>query len=59
MSKFVGKFRKQKDYMDDYEIAKNVFHKKKKNENGEIKKLIRMCQDEDYHYDENKRYRKH
>ena len=61
MSKFVGKFRKQKDYSDDYDFARNHFHnKKRKNgENGEIKKIIRMCQDEDVYYDERRKYKKH
>lgn len=40
MSKFVGKFRKNQDYNEDYEYARNVLHNKKRNnEHSEIKKL--------------------
>lgn len=35
MSKFVGKFRKNKDYNDDYSYT----HSKQRNEHAEIKKL--------------------
>ena len=36
MSKFVGKFRKNKNYNDDY----NYDYKRHRNEHSEIKKLI-------------------
>ena len=37
MTKFVGKFRKNKEYNDDYSFAVNRRHK---NEHAEIKKLL-------------------
>ena len=36
MTKFVGKFRKNKEYNDDYRYT----HSKHRNEHAEIKKLI-------------------
>ena len=40
MTKFVGKFRKNKDYSDDYDYARNVLHsKKRRDEHAEVKKL--------------------
>ena len=40
MTKFVGKFRKNKDYSDDYDYARNILHnKKRRGEHGEVKKL--------------------
>lgn len=57
MTKFVGKFRKNKDYSDDYNYAKNFLHsKRRRNEHGEIKKLknheyedaYTPCDDEDW-----------
>ena len=40
VTKFVGKFRKNQDYNEDYEYAKNVLHhKKRNNEHSEVKKL--------------------
>jgi hypothetical protein len=40
VTKFVGKFRKNQDYNEDYEYAKNVLHNKKRNnEHSEVKKL--------------------
>jgi hypothetical protein len=37
VTKFVGKFRKNKEYNDDYNFAVNRRHK---NEHAEIKKLL-------------------
>ena len=40
MSKFVGKFRKNQDYNEDYDYARKVLHSRKRiNEHSEIKKL--------------------
>lgn len=47
MSKFVGKFRKNKDYNDDYNYAKNYLHNKhRRSEHAEVKKYIRNSEDE-------------
>ena len=51
MSKFVGKFRKNKDYNDDYKYT----HSKHRNEHSEIKKLLAKHEeenvlDQDYAY---------
>ena len=47
--KFVGKFRKNKDYNDDYNYAKTVLHnKKRRSVNPEIKHLRnRLVQEEE------------
>ena len=63
MSKFVGKFRRDKNYYDDSDdnYGNFVKRKKKKGENPEIKKLMRMCREEDNQYNFNgdyHRYRK-
>ena len=42
MSKFVGKFRKNKEYNDDY----NYTHSKHRNEHAEIKKLLTQYEEE-------------
>lgn len=42
MSKFVGKFRKNKDYNDDY----NFTQSKHRNEHAEIKKLLTQHEEE-------------
>ena len=40
MSKFVGKFRKNKDYKDDYVYAKSFLQtKKRRNEQAEVKRV--------------------
>lgn len=40
MTKFVGKFRKNQDYSDDYDYARNILHnKKRRGEHAEVKKL--------------------
>ena len=40
MTKFVGKFRKNKDYSDDYNYARDILHsKKRRDEQAEVKKL--------------------
>lgn len=42
MSKFVGKFRKNKEYNDDYRYT----HSKHRNEHAEVKKLKNRSYDE-------------
>jgi hypothetical protein len=42
VSKFVGKFRKNKEYNDDY----NYTHSKHRNEHAEIKKLLTQYEEE-------------
>jgi hypothetical protein len=62
VSKFVGKFKKQKDYNDDYDYAGNILqNKKRKGESGEIKKIMKMYREEEFMYEsgENKKNRKH
>jgi hypothetical protein len=40
VSKFVGKFRKNKDYKDDYVYAKSFLQtKKRRNEQAEVKRI--------------------
>lgn len=47
MTKFVGKFRKNQDYNDDYIYAKEFLHnKKRRGEHSEIKKQIKQWEDE-------------
>ena len=43
MTKFVGKFRKNKEYNDDYSYT----HSKHRNEHAEIKKLLTQYQEEE------------
>lgn len=51
MTKFVGKFRKQKDYNDDYEFSRNALNnRKRKGVNTEVKKLLKMYEEEEYMY---------
>lgn len=47
MSKFVGKFRKNQDYNDDYIYAKNYLHiKKRRGEHSEVKKQLQQWEDD-------------
>jgi hypothetical protein len=40
VTKFVGKFRKNQDYNEDYDYAKNFLHNKhRRSEHPEVKKL--------------------
>lgn len=49
MTKFVGKFRKNKDYNDDYNYAKTFLHnKKRRSEHPEVKKQLKHWQEEEY-----------
>jgi hypothetical protein len=53
VSKFVGKFRKNKEYNDDY----NYTPKRSKNEHAEIKKILAQAEEEndseqDFEYDD-------
>lgn len=42
MTKFVGKFRKHKDYRDDYDYAKDYLNVKKvRSEHTEVRKQLR------------------
>ena len=43
MTKFVGKFRKNKEYNDDY----NYTPKRSRNEHDEIKKLLTQYEEEE------------
>lgn len=43
MAKFVGKFRKDKEYNDDY----NYTPKRSRNEHAEIKKLLTQYEEEE------------
>ena len=45
MSKFVGKFRKNSEYSDDYTNNKKI-NRRKRNEHSEIKKLITRFESE-------------
>lgn len=42
MSKFVGKFRKNKEYNDDYSYT----HSRHRNEHAEIKKILTQHEEE-------------
>lgn len=47
MSKFVGKFRKNQDYNDDYIYAKNYLHtKKRRGEHSEVKKQLQQWEED-------------
>lgn len=48
MTKFVGKFRKNKEYNDDY----NYTPKRSKNEHAEIKRLLAQDLEEEYEIEE-------
>lgn len=51
MSKFVGKFRKNRDYNDDYEYSRSANKKRVKHkvkEHAEVKKKMRQWQNEKY-----------
>ena len=49
MTKFVGKFRKNKEYNDDYAYT----HSKHRNEHAEIKKILSQAEEEvQYEYDD-------
>ena len=43
MTKFVGKFRKNKEYNDDYAFT----HSRHRNEHAEIKKLLTQHEEEE------------
>lgn len=50
MTKFVGKFRKNQEYSDDYKTMNNK--SKPRNEHGEIKKVLSRDMQEGYEYDD-------
>ncbi len=58
MSKFVGKFRREKDYSDDFKSSRNLYNeRKRKSENAEQKKVkLRRYQEEEYDDDYEYRY---
>lgn len=52
MTKFIGKFRKNQDYNEDYDYAKNFLHsKRRRGEHGEIKKLKNHEYEDAYEYE--------
>jgi hypothetical protein len=49
VTKFVGKFRKNQDYNDDYIYAKNFLHsKRRRGEHSEVKKQLKHWEDENF-----------
>jgi hypothetical protein len=60
VSKFVGKFRREKDYSDDFKSSRNIYNeRKRKSENAEQKKVkLRRYQEEEYDDDEYRYYGK-
>jgi hypothetical protein len=47
VTKFVGKFRKNQDYNEDYDYARNFLHsKRKRNEHSEVKKKLKEWEEE-------------
>jgi hypothetical protein len=57
MTKFAGKFRKNNDYGDDFEFAKNSRKKRKSKEHGEVKKKLRQWEYENRHEDDERYYK--
>jgi hypothetical protein len=54
VSKFVGKFRKHKDYKDDYNYSKDFLNsKKRRNELPEVKKKMMEWDYENHSIKEN------
>ena len=52
MSKFVGKFRRDEDYSDDYKSSRNIYNeRKRKKESAEQKKMKRRYHEDDYEDD--------
>jgi hypothetical protein len=52
VSKFIGKFRKHKDYRDDYDYAKEYLNNKRvRTEHAEVRKQLRE-KDWEEEYDE-------
>ena len=55
MSKFLGKFRKEQNYSDDYNSVKQTGGKlRKRNEHHEIKNLLKVIDDEHFNDTKNK-----
>lgn len=53
MSKFVGKFRKNQDYNEDYDYARNFLHsKRRRSEHAEIKKIKTNEYEDNHEYEE-------
>jgi hypothetical protein len=47
VTKFVGKFRKNQDYNEDYDYARNfLLSKRKGNEHSEVKKKLKEWEEE-------------
>lgn len=59
MSKFVAKFRKEKDYNDEYAFKKNVYERKKQEKRRDVDKQNRYgdAYDVDWSYS-TKKHRK-
>lgn len=57
MSKFVGKFRKHKDYKDDYIYAKDFLKsKRRRSEMPEVKKKLMQWDHENHEYGKDENY---
>ena len=57
MSKFLGKFRKEQNYIDDYNSTKLSGVKlKKRNEHHEIKCLLKSIDEEHFNGTKNKQF---
>jgi hypothetical protein len=53
VSKFVGKFRKNQDYNEDYDYARNFLHsKRRRSEHAEVKKIKNNEYEDNYEYEE-------
>jgi len=59
VSKFVAKFRPERDYSDDYEFKQNTYERKKRDKQRESRKQSKYFDSyESDYYSEPKRYRK-
>ncbi len=61
MSKFLGKFRKNKDYNDEYDFSdrnRNERSKMKKIKNRNYDEILKMCEEDNYYGDYAKSSRK-
>jgi hypothetical protein len=61
VSKFLGKFRKNKDYNDEYDFSdrnRNERSKMKKIKNRNYDEILKMCEEDNYYGDYAKSSRK-
>lgn len=59
MPKYVEKFRKEKDYNDDYAFKMNMYDRKQRDKQRESKKQAKYFDSYNYDlYQENRKYRK-